>query len=131
MYLIERETPIITSSVREKLISNFNKVEENPLVIARWAALDGVEYFGIEISPDRPTVVWGFVELPQDMGGNLEFSTFWVEPELDNPYSKGQSLEEQTVVIRINGMPVSVPMWSLDTSWCPVSLKALKKKRGW
>lgn len=62
------------------------------------------------------------------MGGGWEFSTFWVIREEGNPYSEGQSQEEQTIPIRINGLPFDFPRWELDLYWEPVGLAELTKR---
>jgi hypothetical protein len=125
---------VINNRVQKALVREYHQaIEEgesrtDPLVVARWFSLDGEEYFGLEINPDRPSVVYGCVRLPSDMGGGWEFSTFWVIREEGNPYSEGQSLEEQTIPIRINGLPFDFPRWELDLYWEPVGLAELTKR---
>lgn len=122
---------VLTAEVFEALVKNFTEPKEEEVVAARWQSLDGVEYFGLDINPDRPSVVFGFVELPRDMGGGLEFSTFWVVEEEDNPYSYGRALSDEFIEILFDGRPVKLGRWQLDTTWVPIPLDELMKQRGW
>jgi len=122
---------VITPEIFEALVRNFIEPKEEEVVAARWQSLDGVEYFGLDINPDRPSVVFGFVELPIEMGGGLEFSTFWVVQEEDNPYSYGNALSDQFIEILFNGRPTKFERWQVDTTWVPVPLKELMQQRGW
>jgi hypothetical protein len=122
---------IFNAEVFEALVKNYAKPGDQEVVSARWKSLEGVEYFGLEINPNRPSVVFGFVELPQDMGGGLEFSTFWVVQEEGNPYSYGNALSDQFVDILFDGRSTKLPRWELDQTWEEVSLKDLMEQRGW
>jgi hypothetical protein len=122
---------VMTFEIFESLVMNFMNPGEEEKVVARWQSLDGIEYFGLSINPERPSVVSRFVELPPEMGGGLEFSTFWVVQEEGNPYSVGNSLADQRVEILLNGHPMSVHWWHIDQTWVPISLAELMKQRGW
>lgn len=113
------------------LVHNFKHPEGQGIVSARWFSISNDEYFGLEINPDRPSVVFGFAELPVWLGGGLEFSTFWYKPERGNPYSKGNSLYEQQLPIEFQGEEIKLNFWFIDDEWEPISLEQLKKERGW
>lgn len=120
---------VINPETYDLLVNECHKREqeysENPMVVARWFSMDGIDYFGLEISPDRPSVVWGCVWLPPEMGGGWEFSTFWVVREEGNPYSHGEALEDQTIPINIEDRIMEVPRWELDLYWDPIPLDEL------
>lgn len=122
---------VMTPEHFEALVKNFTEPNEQEIVAARWESIEGVEYFGLDINPDRPSVVFGFVELPEGMGGGLEFSTFWFMPEEGNPYSQGNSLYEQQIDIVFNGETLKFNLWHIDEIWEPIPLEELKSQRGW
>lgn len=123
---------IINEGTYKQLVNEFNKKQQDPdyesQIVARWFSLDGVDYFGMEISPERPSVVFGCVMLPPDMGSGWEFSTFWVIREEGNPFSHGEALEDQRIPILVNDIPVELPRWELDLFWEPIGFKELSEK---
>lgn len=125
---------VINDKVQEALIREFNRRMEDdetssdPLVVARWFSLDGIEYYGLDMSPDRPSVVFGCVMLPPEWGGGWEFSTFWLIREEGNPLSHGEALEDQRVPVNISGIKFEFPRWELDLYWEPVRLEELTRR---
>lgn len=128
----EAREAVINENIHNLLVKEYEKIEQedtqNPMVVARWFSMDGIDYFGLEISPDRPSVVWGCVWLPPEMGGGWEFSTFWVIREKGNPYSHGEALEDQTISLNFEGRIVEVPRWELDRHWNPIPLNELTSR---
>ena len=126
---------VINAQVKKALVREFHRaVEEgdsrtDPLVVARWFSLDGLEYFGLEMDPGRPSVVYGCVQMPPEWGGGWEFSTFWVIREEGNPWSEGEALEDQTMPVQVNDFVINLPRWELDLYWEPVGLSELSRTR--
>jgi hypothetical protein len=131
---IENDIIVINEKIRAALIENYTNEDDDFLVVAHWSSLTGqMDHYGVSINPQRPTVCWGFVPFDQGFGEMLDFGTFWIDREQDNPYSFGNCLSEIEYPgdVFFNGEPVKFPMFSLDATWKPMRFSELKKIKGW
>jgi len=119
---------LITPELRDSLIENNKSNEEDSLIIAHWVSLSGgFDHYGISISPERPSVVWGCVPESQYSPRYLDFGTWWIQREDGNPFSYGNALDEQLTEVYLNGEPWRIPFFNLDTNWKPIRVSELRK----